>query len=90
MNRPKHQSQLAWNKLGDRTLILTVGTGIKYFHELNPTASFIWDLCSGELTVDEISRELSQNFGVKPEVALLDTKELITELEKQSLLTWEN
>ena len=55
-------------------------------HILNRVGAFIWDLCNGENTLEDISRAVAESFEVDEETAQKDIKEFIEELQGMDLL----
>lgn len=55
-------------------------------HELNSTASYIWNHASGERTTAEIAQLLAVACGVDEETALRDTQDLVEHLSRTKLL----
>ncbi|MGE5240747.1 MAG: PqqD family protein [Bacteroidota bacterium] len=55
-------------------------------HQLNPTASCVWNSCDGSSSVGSIAERLAATFDVAPEAALRDVEVLVRELESLGLL----
>ena len=55
-------------------------------HQLNSTASFVWDCLSDGLAVDEIALMLSEAFDVEPEAALSDVQAALAQFEGLALV----
>jgi len=56
-------------------------------HVLNETAEFIWNLCDGEHSVEEIALEVRASFEVPPDIDLeADILNTLRILEKKGLL----
>jgi Coenzyme PQQ synthesis protein D (PqqD) len=55
-------------------------------HQLNPTASYIWDRCGGQSTVAEIADQLAAAFDVDAKKAIQDVATTITQLQSRGLL----
>lgn len=55
-------------------------------HHLNPSASAVWLLIDGELTADQIARELSDLFDAEYDVVRPDVDEAIAEFVRRGLL----
>ncbi len=55
-------------------------------HQLNPTASCIWNNCDGSSSVGLIAERLAAMFDVAPEAALRDVEVLVGELQGLGLL----
>src|SRR5919106_2299116 len=55
-------------------------------HQLNRTASYIWERCNGEYTPSEIATQLCEIFEVNQETAIRDVVAAIQQLQKLSLI----
>lgn len=55
-------------------------------HQLNQTASYIWDRCDGTATVAAIADQLAQAFDVEPTRAAQDVAALVCQLQQVGLL----
>jgi hypothetical protein len=55
-------------------------------HQLNRTASYIWQHCDGESSAAKIAEEVCQNFEIDYATALQDVLNTIEQLEKMKLL----
>jgi hypothetical protein len=58
----------------------------KQIHQLNETASFIWDMWSRVPDPREIARLLAQKFDVDEHVALSDVSETVNKFRELKLL----
>jgi Coenzyme PQQ synthesis protein D (PqqD) len=55
-------------------------------HQLNPTASYIWDRCDGRSTVAEIASQLAAAFDVDAKTAIQDVATAVMQLHSRGLL----
>ena len=55
-------------------------------HQLNRTASYIWQHCDGESSAATIAREMCQDFEVDYPTALQDVLNTLEQLDKIKLL----
>ena len=55
-------------------------------HQLNHTASYIWDRCDGQSTVAEIANQLAEAFHVDADTAVQDVAITIGQLQSLGLL----
>jgi Coenzyme PQQ synthesis protein D (PqqD) len=55
-------------------------------HQLNHTASYIWDRCDGQSTVAEIANQLAAAFQVDADTAVQDVATTIRQLHSIGLL----
>lgn len=61
-NYPKHRSDISTRVVEGETVVLHLAA--EQIHQLNPTASFIWNRCDGHRTAAEIAEELTGFFDV--------------------------
>ncbi len=66
------------------TLVLDDENG--YIHQLNPTATWIWNQCDGKSTTTEIVQRLAQEFNVEDVVATKDVTDVLQKLRDLKLL----
>ena len=66
------------------TVVLDQQAGV--IHQLNATASFIWERCDGQSTLTDIAQQLAHAFEVDPHVASCDVNAMIRQLEALHLL----
>jgi Coenzyme PQQ synthesis protein D (PqqD) len=55
-------------------------------HQLNPTASFIWDYCDGKSDIAEIIDRLAGAYEVDSSTARKDVEEVLSNLRNSNLL----
>ena len=55
-------------------------------HQLNQTASFVWNLCDGRTSTTQIVRSLVNQFDVDESVAAQDVPVIIEKLRELNLL----
>jgi hypothetical protein len=55
-------------------------------HQLNPTASFIWDCCDGNSNIAEITERLAGAYEVDSSTARKDVEEVLSNLRNSNLL----
>jgi len=75
---PIQKDEVIWRRIGD-TIVVIKEDGLSS-HTLNKTASFIWELCDGNLEINEIANKLNERFEVSLEDAQADVHNLIEEL----------
>ena len=81
---PKRRSDLNYRTIDGETVILNREEG--QLHQLNPTASFIWDCCDGNSNIAEIIDRLAGAYEVEPSAARKDVEEVLLKLRKSNLL----
>jgi hypothetical protein len=55
-------------------------------HHLNAPAALVWTCLDGEVSVAELSHELSDELGLPYETALADTLRIVSDLDAEGLL----
>jgi Coenzyme PQQ synthesis protein D (PqqD) len=58
----------------------------EFVHQLNKTASFIWEQCDGRRTAAEIADQLGETFEVDGQTALKDVLEILANLKDLNLV----
>lgn len=84
--RPAVRADLVFRRLDEEWVVFDPRT--QQLHALNLTAAFVWDLCTGEATLDEIAEELARAFETPPEPAALrrDVTEAVARFARAGLL----
>ena len=59
---PVQNKEAIWRRIGD-TIVVIKEDGLSS-HVLNKTAAFIWELCDGNLDMEEIAAKIHQQFDV--------------------------
>lgn len=81
---PRRRSSVRARAIEDETVILDRQRNL--VHELNETASYVWQRCDGEHSVAAIARDLVQAFDVEPETAKKDVAHVVQELDEVGLV----
>ena len=55
-------------------------------HQLNSTASYVWERCDGRSTQSEIADEMAAEYGVEPDQAVADVAALMAQFRELGLL----
>jgi Coenzyme PQQ synthesis protein D (PqqD) len=83
-SHPKRRSDLNYRTIDGETLILNRKDG--RLHQLNPTASFIWDCCDGNSNIVEIIDRLAGAYEVDSGRARKDVEQTLSKLQNSNLL----
>jgi coenzyme PQQ synthesis protein D (PqqD) len=83
-HRPQRRSDLTVRIVDGETVILDRRNGL--IHQLNRTASFVWERCDGSYTTDKLATRLVETFEVDPQTAANNVTKLIEQLQKLNLL----
>lgn len=81
---PKRRTDLIVRVMDGETVILDRQKSL--VHQLNQTASYIWQQCDGTATVETIAARLAAAFAVDAETAARDTGAVIHQLRQLQLL----
>ena len=82
--KPLKRSDVVYRPLEEEGLL--VDTKNKKVHSLNRAANFIWGLCDGCHSLQDISKELAARFDVKEPDAMKDTERMVAEFQTHHLL----
>jgi hypothetical protein len=82
--KPIRNIEAMWKRLGDE--IVTLNRRTHQYHVLNAAAATVFELATGENTVEVIAGKLANEFGIDVSQALADTRETIAGMEKIGLL----
>lgn len=83
-DKPKANPDLEVRTVEDEKVILNRDG--EHIHQLNLTASFVWDRCDGSHDVAQIAKELAEAFGVDSETTLKDVTDVVLEFSQLGLL----
>lgn len=77
---PVRAARLPWRVIDGRAVIVQPGAG--KVHELNPVATFLWELADGGLQLGEIARKILDRFEIHGDSASQQA-ERIAEMMKE-------
>jgi hypothetical protein len=89
--KPRRDPDIAWRSYGDKTVILQLGSPTpesRQFHELDETASLLWNLSDGTRDIAAIASALLESYEISESDAVQDTETFLTELAEKGLITW--
>ena len=81
---PKRRLDLSARLIDGEAVVLDRQAGL--IHQLNPTASYVWEHCEGHATLTGIAQQLADVFDVDLTVATHDVRVLVTQLQDLHLL----
>jgi coenzyme PQQ synthesis protein D (PqqD) len=81
---PKRRLDISAGVIDGEAVVLDRQAGL--VHQLNPTASYVWERCDGHSTVADIAHQLAQAFDVDPTVAIHDAQMIIRQMQDSQLL----
>jgi hypothetical protein len=83
---PKRRPGVKSRLVDGETLVLDRQESL--IHQLNHTASYIWELCDGQSTLTDITHQLAQAFKIDLQIAAQDVQATVRQLEELHLLEW--
>lgn len=83
-SRPKRRDELSQRLVAGERVVLDPKS--QAMHQLNITATIVWELCDGENSVVEIARNLAERFEIAEDLALRDVTDTVARFEKEGLL----
>jgi len=84
MQRPRRRTEFEERVVEGEMVVMDQES--EQIHQLNQTASFIWQLCDGDHDRQQIAEELAAAFEVDADTAEADVAETLEKLEKIGLL----
>ena len=58
----------------------------EFIHQLNLTATYIWERCDGKASLEDIAAQLAETFAVAYEIAFKDVVQVIRQFQDLQLL----
>jgi hypothetical protein len=83
---PTKTNDMIHRKVG--TEVMAINLTNKFFYNLDPVGSFIFDRCDGQHSVAQIAAELVKEYAVEPDVAAGDCEQFLQELVQEGILVW--
>ncbi|MCC6209182.1 MAG: PqqD family protein [Gammaproteobacteria bacterium] len=74
----RKRENLTVQSVDEETLILDLDSN--HIHQLNPTASFIWELCGGGISVDRLTELFAENYDIDGKTARVDVENVVRQL----------
>jgi len=81
----KPHSEIVFTEIGNKEAVL-LHLGTKMYFSLNETGVFIWRMMSSGHTLEEISKELQEEYDITTEKADESVATLMNELAKEKLI----
>lgn len=82
--RYKQRENLTVQTVDDEILILDLESN--QIHQLNSSASFVWALCDGALSLEQLAEIYAEHYEIAPEAARADVKQVTAQLCEMGLL----
>jgi hypothetical protein len=82
--RYRRRENLTVQSVDDELLILDLISN--QIHQLNPSASFIWNLCDGTVSTDRMTELYAEHYGIEQGTADSDVRNVTGQLCSVGLL----
>jgi hypothetical protein len=82
--RPLRSGDVLEIDMGDGLILFDGNNNL--VHHLNPSAAAIWHLCRGELTVEEMGREVADGGGLEVDDILIQIADVVSEFIRAALV----
>lgn len=90
MNRVfQHTENLVVKEIGDEKVLIPLRSSVadmEQIYTLNETAAFIWEKMDGNTNLDEIIRNLVEEYDVDYETARADVEDFVNEMREFLIL----
>jgi hypothetical protein len=83
-DRPKRRADVNVRSVDGEVVVLDRQSDL--IHQLNPTASYIWNRCDGQASVAEIANQLATTFEIDVNTAVQDVATTVMQLHSLGLL----
>ena len=84
MNYPKRRTDINSQVVEGEAIVLD--RHHELIHQLNLTATYIWERCDGKASIEDIAVQLAETFAVEAETALNDVVRVMRDLQHLQLL----
>ena len=84
MNYPKRRTDVNSRVVEEETVVLD--RRHEFIHQLNLTATYIWERCDGKASIEVIAAQLAETFDVEYETALNDVVRVIRDFQHLQLI----
>jgi hypothetical protein len=84
MNYPRRRTDVNSRVVEEETVVLDRQHDC--IHQLNLTATYIWERCDGKASIEDIAAQLAETFDVEYETALNDVVCVIRNFQHLQLL----
>jgi len=81
---PAKSEIVRWIERKEGVIILNPQTGL--YHKLNRTATFIWQVCNGIRSIEEIIEEILRSYNISRDKAEKDVSSVINYFIKRGLI----
>lgn len=82
--KPTRNTETIWKRFDSE--IVTLNRQTRQYHVLNATAAMIFELATGENSMEAIAGKIADTFKIDIDQALADTRETVVGMEKLGLI----
>lgn len=84
MDYPKRRADVDVRVVNGEAVLLDLDGNL--IHQLNQTATLLWNWCDGSSSAVDLTNKLSETFAVEYDTAIRDVTLTLSQLEQQNLL----
>jgi hypothetical protein len=84
MNHPRRRTDINSQVVEGEAIVLDRQHEV--IHQLNLTATYIWERCDGTASIKDIAAQLAETFAVAYEIAFKDVVQVIRQFQDLQLL----
>jgi hypothetical protein len=84
MSYPRRRTDVNSRVVEEEAVVLDRQHG--FIHQLNLTATYIWERCEGNASIEDIAAQLAEAFAVEYETALDDVVRVMRDFQHLQLL----
>ena len=84
MSYPRRRTDVNSRVVEEEAVVLDRQHG--FIHQLNLTATYIWERCEGNASIEDIAAQLAETFAVEYETARNDIVRVIRDFQHLQLL----
>lgn len=84
----KKNAGTPWQTVGEETIVIDPAQ--QFSHEMDNTATFIWNRLDGNFSIEQIVDELCAEYSVARELAAEDVIDFINQLDQKGLVVCQN
>lgn len=81
---PRQDPATPTRTLGEQAIVITPHDSV--LHTLNATGTFIWELCDGTRSLDEIAQACAKEFDVSEEMARKEAADFVQHAANSGLI----
>jgi PqqD family protein of HPr-rel-A system len=82
--RPEKSADVLELDMGDGLILYNHDSSL--VHHLNPSAALVWQLCDGQATVGQLSKEIAEEYSLQADQVLTQVGSVVAEFDALDLV----